>query len=354
MEQMLTPLSAWFCTHRRSFPWREEVSPYRVLVSEIMLQQTQASRVIPFFSRWMEQWPTPHHLAYADEATVIKAWEGLGYYSRARSLQATAKLLVAEYGGAIPNDERALRSLPGIGPYTAGAIRAFAFHERAVAIDANVNRVMARLMPDMSLRTVPDTVERLLPPQRPWETMEALIELGALVCKPTPVCSACPLTAVCHAHATHTQERTLAKRRIPRTSLWRDVAVFVSHGTILVTHRTGRQVMAGLFEFPYFESAPQGTGATSLIDRLQSTIPSRLSFIAALPTISHTFTRYSATLYPYAIACDIPFSWPQGEWVSLQSVSALPFSSGHKRVLTAFLSSMAGIDLRRSASLAYL
>jgi A/G-specific adenine glycosylase len=334
---LLVPLIQWFSEVRRPFPWREVVSPYRVLVSEIMLQQTQAIRVIPFFSRWMELFPTPHSLAFASEETVIKAWEGLGYYSRARALHKAAQIIVAKHEGEVPNNEKALLSLPGIGPYTAGAIRAFAFHERTAAVDANVFRVMTRLMAPLPRASMPVAVKQLLPQERPWHTMEALIELGALVCKPTPSCSACPLANQCHAFASNTQEERPGKRCVQKTALWRDVAIFLSQGNALVTHRTGKQVMNGLYEFPYFDTCPRRRSSSAFIQFLQPLIPSRISFIASLPSTSHSFTRFRATLYPTLISCEKTFAWHHSQWEPIKNLRKFPFSSGHRRILEAFL-----------------
>jgi len=334
---LLSPLSSWFSQTRRQFPWREEISAYRVLVSEFMLQQTQAVRVIPFFIRWMELFPSLHHLAFASEESVIKAWEGLGYYSRARALHTMARIIVEHYGGEIPADEKTLLSLPGIGPYTAGALRAFAFHERAVAADANVFRVMMRLLPLSSRAAVISAVEQLLPQDRPWHTMEALIELGALLCKPTPSCSECPLTDQCHAFATKTQEKRSKKRPVSRIPLWRDVAIFLSQENALVTHTTGKKVMSGLYEFPYFDTISQGRSSSDFLHFLQPILPIPISFITALPITSHSFTRFHATLYPALFACDEPFFWPNSQWVAIKNLNELPFSSGHKRILRTFL-----------------
>lgn len=306
-----------------------------MLISEIMLQQTQAPRVIPFFSRWITLFPTIPLLAAASEESVIKAWEGLGYYSRARALHKTAHLIVKHHGGEVPRDEKALLELPGIGPYTAGAIRAFAFHERAAAVDANVFRVMARLIKDVTQKTVCSVVEELLPHHQPWHTMEALIELGALVCRKAPLCKECPLASQCHGFATGTQQERPAKRPVQRTALWRDVAIFLSQASVLVTHTPENQVMSGLYEFPYFDSSPRRRAPSGLIRFLQPIIPSRITFLASLPKTSHSFTRFHATLYPTVIACAQPFVWPHSQWVEVTKLESLPFSSGHKRVLEA-------------------
>ena len=337
---LLAPLIDWFRKGRRSFPWREDATPYRVLVSEVMLQQTQASRVVPFFLRWMELFPTIQALAAASEESVIKAWEGLGYYRRARSLHAASRAIMERHGGAIPQDEKELLALPGIGPYTAGAIRSFAFHKRAAAIDANVRRVIRRLLGDLDSFSV----EELLPARRPWEAMEALIELGALVCKSVPACDGCPLLDRCRAYAA--QSYTSVERRpSSRTKVWRDVAVLIHEDRLFVALRGGGEVMSGLYEFPYYESMPGGRSLEKLAAWVEPAVQTLLRPLGSLPQTSHAFTRFFVVLYPAVFRCherpDL-----DGRWVTLQEALDLPFSSGHRRVLHAFRD--------RSATFAYL
>ena len=325
---LLAPLTAWFRKVRRPFPWREDPTPYRVFVSEVMLQQTQASRVVPFFIRWMELFPTVCVLAEASEESVVKAWEGLGYYSRARSLHAASKVIVERHEGVIPQEESDLLALPGVGPYTAGAVRAFAFHKRAAAIDANVRRVVSRLLGEGD----PDSlaVEKLLPVRRPWEAMEALIELGALVCKPVPDCDGCPLADRC----LRTQE-TVKRRRPSRTKVWRDVAVLLHDDRIFVALRGGGEVMSGLYEFPYYETNPGGRTLEQLMAWIEPVVQTSLHPLGSIPSTTHAFTRFFATLYPAVFRCSVRPDL-DGRWVTLQEAVDLPFSSGHRRVLHAF------------------
>ena len=290
----------------------------------------------------MKTFPTIEALAAASEESVILAWEGLGYYSRARALHAAAKRIVDQYGGVVPKDNEQLRSLPGIGPYTAGAILAFAFHERAAAVDANVRRVVRRLLGGETFNDV--TVEGLLPVRRPWETMEALIELGALVCKPVPLCDECPLMGRCRAYATQTQGN-IERRPAPRTKLWRDVVILVHEDQFFVSLKGGKEVMSGLYEFPYYESTQGGRPLDQLAAWIEPIIQTSLCPLGSLPRTTHAFTRFFATLYPSVLRCQ-KRPGLKGTWVTLQEALKLPFSSGHKRVLHAFRD--------RSATFAYL
>jgi A/G-specific adenine glycosylase len=201
-------LHAWFRTHSRTLPWRETRDPYRVLVSELMLQQTQVSRVIDYYHRFLDKFPDLPTLASSRPARVMEAWEGLGYYARARNLHALAKQ-VTSADGRIPSDPLALRALPGIGAYTAGAVASFAYEKRAALVDTNVARVLNRVFaPTIKPKTgagakaLWSIAERLLPRTgaQTWTHNQALMELGALVCSArSPKCGACPVRAVCRS-----------------------------------------------------------------------------------------------------------------------------------------------------------
>ena len=189
----------WFLQSQRSFPWREDRSPYSVWISEVMLQQTQARVVIDYYQRWMKKFPDIEHLARAPLEEVIKQWEGLGYYVRARNLHKAAQYLVEHHQGIFPSSRELLEKIPGIGPYTVGAILSFAFHQKAAAVDGNVIRVLTRLFAmqeevqtQSSKKWLWKCAENLLPEKEPWILVEGLIELGATVCTLKPKCSQCP------------------------------------------------------------------------------------------------------------------------------------------------------------------
>ncbi|MFW5868776.1 MAG: A/G-specific adenine glycosylase, partial [Armatimonadota bacterium] len=200
-------LLAWFDAHRRDLPWRRTSDPYRIWVSEIMLQQTQVDRVIDYYERFLVAFPTVEALAEAPIDDVLRLWEGLGYYSRARNLHAAARVIVQEHGGEFPRSPEAIRALPGIGEYTAGAVQSIAFGVPVPAVDANVIRVLARLFAvegDVSAgeerRRIADLAAEVVPDDRPGDFNQALMELGALLCIPgRPGCLICPLSEVCRA-----------------------------------------------------------------------------------------------------------------------------------------------------------
>ena len=258
MEDFSRELLAWYRKHKRDLPWRREVSPYRVWISEIMLQQTRIEAARGHFERFTEALPTVEALSDADEDTVLKLWEGLGYYSRARNAHKCARLIVEEYGGEFPHTASELKKLPGVGDYTAGAIASIAFGERAAAVDGNVCRVLARL--EACGDTVGEALkaryrrelETILPEGECGDFTSALMELGETVCVPgTPDCSACPLWARCVAHAAgkETSYPILPAKKLRRIEN-RRVLVMLCGDKVALRRRPDRGLLSGLWELP--------------------------------------------------------------------------------------------------------
>ena len=249
----------WFLENRRSFPWREECDPYAVLISEVMLQQTRASVVVSYFQRWMERFPNVELLSQANESEVVKLWEGLGYYSRARNLLELAKVVVSQYDGKIPDTLEDLLKLKGIGDYTAGAILSFGFHKKGVALDGNVARVIARVSAfekdvKRNAKELRQIVHDLLPEKEPHIVMEGLIELGATICGKTPLCNLCPLKDNCLAYKKGiVKSLPILPERKKVTELFRFVACISFENEYLVKQNEKGEVMASLFEFPYID-----------------------------------------------------------------------------------------------------
>lgn len=259
MKDFTTPLLKWYSENKRALPWRTDPTPYRVWVSEIMLQQTRIEAARGYFERFMQALPTVEALAAADEDTVLKLWEGLGYYSRARNLHAAAKLIVSERNGEFPRSYDELRRLPGVGEYTAGAIASIAFGERESAVDGNVLRVIARLQ--CSTRSTGETawrreVRELLRERMPADAAgdftSALMELGEVVCTPgMPDCGKCPLQGLCGAHAAGEETRyPVVPEKKPRRIEKRDILLFLCGNTVAVQKRPDRGLLAGLWEYP--------------------------------------------------------------------------------------------------------
>ncbi len=323
-------LRDWFEENKRNFPWRGNPSPYAVWVSEVMLQQTQASVVVPYFERWMARFPTIEALAAAPIEEVIKLWEGLGYYSRARNLHEGAKFLVEHHNSNLPSDPKLLAEVKGLGPYTIGAILSFAFHKKAAALDGNVARVISRFfcieepidLPSVQKR-LREKVEELLPDTEPWVIMEALIELGATVCTRRPACADCPLRDDCRAyHLGKAEQLPKKKQRTSITLLEREVLLINHQEAFLVQQHRGKKVMSGLYEFPYVDRGLSDTF-----------YPGKLHHCKNLKTVTHTFTRYKSQLFPSLWIAEEKREIEGFQWLALEKLPTLPFSSGHRQIL---------------------
>lgn len=321
-------LKEWFIDNRRSFPWREDPSPYRVWVSEVMLQQTRASVVEPYFLRWMELFPTLSALAEAPIEKVIKAWEGLGYYSRARNLHAGALFVMQHYNGIIPSSYKELIKIRGLGPYTVGAILSFAFHKKVAALDGNGIRVLSRyfaIQKDVqateTITQLWDLAQKILPEEEPWLVVEGLIELGATLCTIEPRCHLCPVKQGCLALQRDLQtELPFKAKKIAITPLFRSVFILYYQEKVLAQKKqTG--LMADLYEFPYLEgehsNLPFGAKGIQL---------------KRLDPITHHFTRFKATLQPTIWQLTEPLDLAGHEWLDVAKLDVYPFSSGHRKI----------------------
>lgn len=330
-------LNLWFSKAKRHFPWRQSPSPYHVWISEVMLQQTRASVVVEYFLRWMERFPSIASLASATSEQVIKAWEGLGYYSRARNLHATAKILVENFDGNLPSNEQELLKLPGIGNYTVGAIRCFAFHQKAAAVDGNVLRVLTRyfsIQEDIAKAVVQQRIRQLtleiLPDSDPWHTMEALIELGATVCSPIPQCHLCPMASSCSSsHRPEAAMLPVKSGKLKATALYRLVLIPYFEGAVGVQLRSHGEIMADLYEFPYLPCnavKPEVEEALAAANTMWGTA----RYVMDLKAEKQLFTRYRVQLFPVVIALKTAVA--SLRWQAVEALSQLPFSSGHRRI----------------------
>ena len=265
LAAMVSPLLRWYDENKRTLPWRGTGDPYKVLVSEIMLQQTRVAAVIPYYLRWMEELPTVEALAAVDEERLMKLWQGLGYYSRARNLRKAARMLTDEYGGRFPEEYEALLRLPGVGDYTAGAVASIAFGKPVPAVDGNVLRVAARvtgcdgdILDPRVRRQFRGWMEAVMPADRPGEFNQALMDLGAMVCLPngSPDCAGCPLSSRCEANRLGLQDalpvrRKKAARRVEELTVY----LLVRQGRVALRRREETGLLAGLWEFPHVPGA---------------------------------------------------------------------------------------------------
>jgi A/G-specific adenine glycosylase len=301
-------LLAWYDRNRRDLPWRarpgQKPDPYRVWLSEIMLQQTTVRAVAPYFLRFVERWPSMAVLAAASLDDVLKAWAGLGYYARARNLHACARAVVERHGGHLPPSEAALAELPGIGPYTAGAIAAIAFGARAAAIDGNAERVMARLfaveqeLPAAKAR-LRELALALVPRRRAGDFAQALMDLGATICTPKrPACAICPWMEACAARLRGDAE-TFPRKARKRTGRLRLGAAFVAlraDGCVLVRTRPAQGLLGGMTEVPTTEWAPHAVDLLKALAEAPALSPRRPNWQLMTGTVSHVFTHFPLKL----------------------------------------------------------
>ncbi len=321
---------AWYDSNQRVLPWRDNKEPYRVWVSEIMLQQTRVDTVIPYFNRFLETLPTVSDLAKVPDDILNKLWEGLGYYSRAKNLKRAAIVIVDQFNGIVPQSRVDLEKLPGIGPYTSGAIASISFDERVPAIDGNVLRVFARYLgikadvKDPKIKSsVASFVETKLPTLRVGDFNQALMEIGAIVCLPngTPKCGECPLQKGCIAyHQNLTDMIPVKQKRIERKIT--DVSVFVfKHGEkIAIRKRPDTGLLAGLYEYPNTEE---------LVSKEK--LNKQYSSVVELEQKKHIFTHKEWNLIPFLI--DVENQDEAYIWVTQEELNELyPLPTAFKKI----------------------
>ncbi|QJE73513.1 A/G-specific adenine glycosylase [Aerophototrophica crusticola] len=317
-------LLGWYDRHARVLPWRappgRRMDPYRVWLSEIMLQQTTVATVGPYFQEFTRRWPTVTDLAAAELDDVLRAWAGLGYYARARNLHRCARVVATELGGSFPEDEAGLRQLPGIGAYTAAAVAAIAFDQPAAALDGNVERVLARIyaVADPLPQAKPALqalAAGLVPDQRPGDYTQALFDLGATICTPRkPRCMLCPWAQWCEARSLSIQEELPAKAAKAAKPLRRGVAFFVTDGTgsILLRRRAETGLLGGMMEVP---STGWGAEVPDL-DAALAQAPVQAAWRLLPGIVRHTFTHFELELSVLAGRVPAAVPVPDGTWVA--------------------------------------
>jgi A/G-specific adenine glycosylase len=348
LEALGSSLLIWFAARRRDLPWRRTYDPYHVLVSEVMLQQTQMERAVAYFERWIERFPDLESLARASEDEVLRLWEGLGYYNRARSLLAAARDLVRLHGGMIPAEGEALRSLPGIGPYTAGAVLSVAFNRPEPAVDANVERVLARLvnleLPPSDARAkafLRDTARSLIPPGRARDFNQALMELGALVCLPrAPRCGQCPWQEACVARGLGlAQERPVARpvREVLRVNM--ASGLLLRGGRVYIQKRRPGDVWPGLWEFPGGVLEAGESPEQALLREFAEETGLAVRPLSPVTVVRYSYTRYRVTLHAFYCADQDAAAEPalreavEGRFVRPAELADFAFPAGHRRVI---------------------
>jgi A/G-specific adenine glycosylase len=330
-------LLGWYDKYARELPWRNENDPYRVWISEVMLQQTRVETVTPYYQRWLEQFPTLNHLAQADEQEVLKTWEGLGYYSRARNLLKSAKIIQHELGGDFPRELTELKKLPGVGSYIAGAIASIAFGKKTPALDGNGKRVLARLNAfhepvnqERNTHTLEKYLFELLPDDRAGDFNQAIMDLGSRICLPRrPRCGECPLQSLCEAYRQGVQleipVRT-SKRPVPHYPVV--AAVIRDHDQVLIDQRRAGDLMGGMWEFPGGKVEQGESLADAIVREIREELGLVIRVVRFLNVYEHAYTHFSVKVH--AIECEIITGEPQAlesdaiAWVPVSRLDDFP------------------------------
>jgi len=339
-------LLPWYDKTKRDLPWRNTNDPYSIWVSEIMLQQTQVKTVIPYYERWIKTLPTIDKLANAPEQRILKLWEGLGYYTRAKNLKKSAKMICKEMNGKLPNTVKNLQNLPGIGRYTAGAISSIAFGLKAPVLDGNVKRVLSRLFCINKNGTASafenclwKKAEDLLPVRRPGDFNQALMELGATVCIPgSPICQQCPLRTICKAFLKNKVNEFPPSKKIKSSKkIEVSAGIIIKNKKVYIQQRLKNGLMGGLWEFPGGKREQGESSEECLKREIKEELRVNVASLNKVMTIKHTYTQFRVTLTVFN--CKLqkkqirPDGWEQWKWVSLSNLKKYPFPAANVKIV---------------------
>jgi A/G-specific adenine glycosylase len=342
-------LLAWYEHHKRDLPWRDTRDPYHIWVAEVMLQQTQVATVVPYYERFLARFPNVQALAAAPLDDVLKLWEGLGYYGRARHLYAAARMVVLDLDGEVPDTMEGLLSLPGIGRYTAGAVLSIAFGQEVPALDGNVRRVLSRVFvinTDVTRgpgqRQLWQLAESLLPEGYAGDFNQALMDLGAMVCTPrAPSCQKCPVAEQCRAKRLGRQEQfpvRKPRRPVPHYVVTAGV-VWSTNGRFLIAQRPFDGLLGGLWEFPGGKQEPDETLEICLQRELAEELDIEVAVRSPLTVIQHAYTHFRITLH--AFQCDLVRNQPRAlgcadwRWITIDDVDHFAFSAADHKIIAA-------------------
>lgn len=342
MRRLSFKLLSWYRAHGRTLPWRGHPDPYAVWVSEIMLQQTRVETVFPYFEKWMQLFPTVEALASASEQNVLNAWEGLGYYSRARNFHKAAKIVVEKYNGELPRDLDELGKLPGIGRYTVGALASIIYGMDEPALDGNLKRVYARLF-DVSEPSDSPNGEKILwqiakdnlPKGQAADFNQALMDLGALICLPkNPRCLLCPVMTFCKARENGTQDIRPVKKPKSETPLYvHAAAVVVRKGKVLLAQRPSQGLLGGMWEFP--NARISGDPAKALAKALKTEYSLRLRLkrnVDPVGVFSHAYSHFKVTVHAFECQLTTDMVGENLKWVALKELDEYPMGKVDRQI----------------------
>ncbi|MEM7796755.1 MAG: A/G-specific adenine glycosylase [Cyanobacteria bacterium P01_C01_bin.118] len=340
-------LLTWYQAQGRDLPWRRSRDPYAIWISEIMLQQTQVKTVLPYYQRWLETFPTVETLAQAEQQRVLKAWEGLGYYARARNLHKTAQLIVEHHDGVFPRVFEDAIALPGIGRTTAGGILSAAYDLPVAILDGNVKRVLARLValskpPAKAINELWQLSEQILDPHQPRDFNQAIMDLGATLCtRYRPSCLLCPWQQHCAAYRQNLQSQipmTETKAPLPHKKIGVAV-IYDDNGHILIDRRKQEGLLGGLWEFPGGKIEPNETVEDCVKREIKEELGIEIEVNDRLITVNHAYSHFKVTLNvfncthlsgePQTIECD------EVKWVTLDEIDSYPFPKANSQIIDA-------------------
>ena len=351
LAELQAALLQWFAQNQRSLPWRVNYTPYEVWISEVMLQQTQMERGVSYFKSWMRRFPDIASLAAASEEEVLRQWEGLGYYSRARHILTAARKIMSDHGGVFPSDLAAIRALPGVGPYTAGAVASIAFGEKLPCVDANVERVVARIFDvdspvkqDPAAGIIHQWALRLVPEGLAREHNQAMMELGALVCRKKPLCASCPLARFCISlHLGITDQRPVPGKRATITPVNAVTGVLHCGSRVFVQKRPPSGVWGNLWEFPGGRVEADESPEQASVREFMEETGFAVRVVQRHGIIRHGYTTYRLTLHCFGLELVAPptatpplppqlTAATECRWVSPQELNELAMPAAHRKL----------------------
>lgn len=331
----------WYRQNARDLPWRRTRDPYKIWISEVMLQQTTVNAVIPYYRRWVRELPTLHSAAEAPLLKILKLWQGLGYYQRAKNIHKAAKIICAQYEGKIPPDPNALKNLPGFGPYTTGAVASIAFDIPHPIIDANIRRVMMRILAREGFaETAQDSaiwtfLSKIMPTQKAGDFNQALMELGALLCRPrTPVCLLCPIKGDCRAYQKGIQEIIPQPKKRLTQELNAAVGVLKKDGRYFIQKRPSQGLLADLWEFPGGKIEVGETPVKALKREFKEELGIDIHSVKPLMYVRHSYTQFRVRLHVFLCQCRAaPREDATHKWVRLSNLAQYPMPSGSAKIV---------------------
>jgi A/G-specific adenine glycosylase len=335
----------WFKENQRELPWRESKNPYRIWVSEVMLQQTRVETVIPYYQAFMREFPTLEALAEAEEDRILKAWEGLGYYSRVRNLQTAVREVVSDYSGKVPDTREEISTLKGVGPYTAGAILSIAYGKPEPAVDGNVMRVLSRILlinNDIAKPSTRKIFEKILydlvSKEDPSSFNQGLMELGALICTPTsPGCLLCPVREHCRAYDAGRQTELPIKSKKKKQTTKQMAAVIIrnSFEEVLIEKRPETGLLARLWQFPNFEMESTDNQSSVLTDILLKEYDVDADIQEPIQKVEHVFSHliWSISVYETKVIGQPGVGSPSRKWVKQKDLEKYAFPVSHQKII---------------------